>query len=477
MFDTIFKSNQSRWLAYLSHLIVLAILLTLFFTPRPAHADWLPFKFRLLPSYENGKILYNIRFSSQVDWPITDLTLKFPLPPGTRFLEAQAEPSTQVSFDGAEITFFTASVNKRLRNAYFLVEVADPNKTTFATRPWIAWKGNVPGEYFTEETIVDTTLKPLNWQPPANSHVKLEAGATVADEIITYSIYPASMTSRRIWDLKVNVPIPDGAEFLTAEAPPTFVATFDGQEVSFSTLELPARTEVGPLSVRVSSQKIISPYISTKIKASWKNVGPNVAPQEDIQSGDLIIQPHAAQQLLSDMAGDVPFANYDLTNLVFTYNETQPEFIFYTAGELGPVGTPLEFAVYLDQDCRADTGSPRRSLGVEYRLRYRHKGGITYLHVWDEAKPSWSRIKSVEMTSRVQGNQVAISLPHNLLAQNQRFCWTADAKNRTTGFASRLPADAIPDKEGSEFLNPNWALDAGATKAPLAGSSPGSISN
>lgn len=477
MFNIMFKSNQSRWLAYLSHLVILAILLTLFSTPRPAHADWPPFKFRLLPSYENGKILYNIRFSSRADWPMTDLTLKFPLPPGTRFVEAQAEPSTQVSFDGAEITFFTATVNKRLRNAYFLVEVADPNQTTFATQAWIAWKGNEPGEYSPEEKIVDITLKPLNWQPPANSRVKLEAGATVADEIITYTIYPASITSRRIWDLKVNIPIPDGAEFLTAEAPPAFVTTFEGQEVSFSTLELKARTEVGPLRLKVSSQGIKSPYISTEIRASWKNVGPNVTPQEVIQSGELIIQPHAAQQLLADMAGDVPFANYDLTNLVFTHNETQAEFIFYTAGELGPVGMPLEFAIYLDQDCRADTGSPRRSLGVEYRLRYRHKGGITYLHAWDEAKPGWSRIKSVEVTSRVQDNQVAISLPKNLLAQNQRFCWTADAKNRTTGFASRLPADAIPDKEGSEFLNPNLVLDAGATEAPLAGSSPDGISN
>jgi hypothetical protein len=177
------------------------------------------------------------------------------------------------------------------------------------------------------------------------------------------------------------------------------------------------------------------------------------------------------------MAGDVPFANYDLTNLVFMHNETQPEFIFYTAGELGPVGAPLEFTIYLDQDCQANTGGARRSLGVEYRLRYRHKAAKAYLHVWDAAKPGWRKVESDQLNSRVQGNQVTLSLPDNVLAQNQQFCWTADSKNRTTGFASRLPADAIPEKEGSEFLNPNWVNEAGATQAPLAGSSPDVVSN
>jgi hypothetical protein len=307
--------------------------------------------------------------------------------------------------------------------------------------------------------------------------VNLKVGAVAAEDTITYIIYPASVTGRRIWDLKVNIPIPEGAVFLSAEAPPTFVANFDGQEAFFSSLELPSRTEVGPLRVKISTQGLTSPYISTQVKASWKNVGPNVPPQEETRSGDIIIQTHTAQQVLSDIVGDVPFANYDLTNLTFTHNETPSELIFYTAGDLGPVGTLLEYTIYLDQDCRADTGLVRRSLGVEYRLRYRHKVGKTYLHAWDEAKQGWSRIKSAQMTSRVQGNQVAISLPDDVLVQNQQFCWTADARNRTPGFASRLPADAIPDKAGSEFLNPNWLNDATATKATPGGSSTDIVSD
>lgn len=450
------KTNKPRWLAYLSNPIVLAILLTLISTPRQAHAGWPPFIFRLLPSYEDGKILYNVRFSSEVDWSITDLTFKFPLPKGTRFLEANAEPTTQVSFDGAEITFFTLVAHRPIKNAYFMVEVTDPTKTTFATHAWIAWNGNEPGEYVTEDAAIDITLQQLNWMPPARSRVQLGAGGTVADDIITYTIYPFSITDQRIWDLKVNVPIPEGTTFLSAEAPPSFATSFDGREVSFFSVELPSRTNVGPLHVKISSQGVRSPYVSTHAWASWKNVGPNVAPQEETRSDDIIVQSHSAQQVISDMVGDVPFSNYDLASLALGYDGTKLEIIFYIAGEVESPGEPLEYTLYIDKDCRADTGLAESGLGVEFRVRYRHDRGKTDLHAWNEANEGWIKIKSSEVTSAVRGNQVIMWVPDNALDRGPQFCWTAHARNRTKGFASNLPADAVPDSEGSEFLNSNW---------------------
>jgi hypothetical protein len=455
MFYPMFKNNKSSRLAHLSHLIVSAILLTLISAPRQAHADWPPFRFRLLPSYEDGKILYNVRFSSQVDWSMTDLTFKLPLPQGTRFLEAKAEPTTQVSFDGAEITFFTAVAHQPIKDAYFVVEVTDPTRTTFATHAWIAWNGNEPGEYVTEDEVVDITLQPLNWMPPARSWVQLEAGGTAADDIITYTIYPFSATSRRIWDLKVTVPIPEGTTFLSAEAPPSFTTSFDGREVSFSSVELESRTYIDPLQVKVSSQGVASPYTSSHASASWKNVGRNVGRsvplQEETKSGDIIVQPHAAQQVVSDTTGDVPFPNYDLTSLALGHDGTDLEIIFYTTGEVGPVGEPLEYTLYIDSDCRADTGLAKRGLGVEFRVRYRHNTGKTYFHAWDEAKEGWSAIKSAEVRSTVRSNQVIIWVPDHALDQDQQFCWTANAKDGAKGFASSLPADAVPDKTGSKF--------------------------
>ena len=455
-----FKTNRSRWLAHLPSLIVLAILMNLISTPRQAHADWPPFKFRLRSSYENGKILYTVRFSSEVEWSITDLTFKFPLPQGTRFLEAEAQPATQVSFDGAEITFFTAVAYRSIKNAYFIVEVTDPTKSTFVTHAWIAWSGDEPGEYVTEDEVVDITLQRLNWMPPADSRVQLEAGGTtVADGIVTFSIYPFSATSKKIWDLKVNVPIPEGTTFLSAEAPPSFATEFDGREVSFSSLGLEPRAYVGPLQVKVSSQGAEIPYVSTHAWVSWKNVGKKVGRsvplQEETRSGDIIVQPHLAQQVMSDIVGDVPFSNYDLVSLALGHDGTNLEIIFYAAGEVGPAGEPLDYALYIDKDCRADTGLARRGLGVEYRVRYRHDRGKTYLDARDEANEGWSDIESAQATSIVRGNQVIIWVPDDALDIGQQFCWTAAARNRTTGFAPYLPTDAVPDNEGSEFSQSN----------------------
>lgn len=48
------------------------------------------------------------------------------------------------------------------------------------------------------------------------SSLQLEARATVADDVITYTIYPTRIDGRRMWDLKINVAIPEGTTFLSA---------------------------------------------------------------------------------------------------------------------------------------------------------------------------------------------------------------------------------------------------------------------
>jgi len=81
----------------LSLLTLVALFIGLAFTPEQVYAQWPPFSFYLNPIYDSGKIIYHITFSSRVDWTLSDVTFKIPLPPGTRFLEATAQPGTQVS--------------------------------------------------------------------------------------------------------------------------------------------------------------------------------------------------------------------------------------------------------------------------------------------------------------------------------------------------------------------------------------------
>ena len=127
--------------------------------PERVYAQWPPFRFRLPPSYENGKITYSLSFSSRVDWAMTHVTIKIPLPEGTRFLEASAQPTTSVDFDGAEVTFFTPDLYRPIRTAFFVVEVTDPTMTVFTTHAWIAWQGDQPGKYLTKDVSIWSLLQ------------------------------------------------------------------------------------------------------------------------------------------------------------------------------------------------------------------------------------------------------------------------------------------------------------------------------
>jgi hypothetical protein len=440
------------WIIYLCkvNLPVSLLLLLALILPGRAHAQWPPFRFDLEPSYADGQITYQIDFRSQVDWRMADVTLKIPLPEGTRFVKAEALPGTSVDFDGAEVTFFTFTA-ERVKDAYFVVEVADPAMTVFTTHAWISWGGDQPGDFLTEDVSIDITLQPLNWEKPSKPRLRLEAGAMVADDQITYTIYPEKKAGERMWDVIITVPVPEGTTFLEAQAPPPIVAGYGSQQVSFSVVELGEESKVGPLSFTVSTRGVTAPSVATQAWATWKNVGRKVgqtiAAEEVTRTGDIVVQPGMAQWVVADVVGDVPFSNYDLASVVFQPERSALKVIFYTLGDLGPVGEPLEFILYIDSDCQADTGKPENDRGVEYRVRYRHKKGKAVLAAWDGEQDGWSDAQSFEVSSLVNGNVVAVWLPYESLEDSQRFCWTVEAKNRTKGFDQSLPTEKVPNNE------------------------------
>lgn len=484
MFNFNYKSCVWPWIA---RLIGLAILLAFLPAPQQAYAQWPPFSFRLTPTYEDGQITYQVRLSNQVDWRITDITVKIPLPEGTRFLETGALPTTLADFDGAEVTFST--FHKSIRDTYFVVEVTDPEMTVFTTHAWIAWGGDHPGNYLTKDVSIDITEKPLGWEKPPSPRVQLEAEAQVVNDIITYNIYPTSVTGKRVWDLEVRASIPEGATFLSAEAPPSFIAGFDGREVTFSTLELPSKTEVGPLSFKVSTAGLTAPVVETQAWATWKIRGKDTRPQ-DTSAGWITATPHTIQQVVADMSGDVPFANYDLTSIALQEEGPNLKITFYTAGDLGPVSQPLQYLFYIDRDCRADTGDPHRGRGVEYRLRYKRDKGKAELSLWEETEVAlldeeaiedaeaeaaeaeaevaeakaegeevevvvevkkvggWRDIADIQVSSPADGQTVTMWVPYLLLeaeaGAGRQFCWLAEAKNKTKGFRSNPPTERVP---------------------------------
>lgn len=425
-------------------------LFLLIFMPHPAYAQWPPFKFNLKPTFEGNRITYHIELSSKVDWPMTDVTIKVLLPEGTRYLQGGAQPTTTVDFDGVEVTFFTSSFNqKAIKDAFFTVEVVDPTVTNYTTHTWISWKGDQAGDYLTEEVSIDITKQPLNWQKP-KSRLQLDATAFVSADVITYALYPTNDGRERMWDLKINVPVPAGTSFLSASAPAPFVANFNGQEVTFSIIELEREAELGPLTVKVSTEGVTTPSVETQAWATWKNGGrrlsQDVLAQEDFRTGNIVVQPHTTQQVVADAAGDVPFLNYDVTTITLQEEGPALKVTFYTVGELGPVGEPLEFIFYIDHDCRIDTGLERRNLGVEHRVRYRHNRGKADIYIWEELENKW-RKSPVEVNNVANENTLVLWLSDTLFENNQRFCWTGEVKNRTEEFSAKPPTEKVPDND------------------------------
>jgi hypothetical protein len=446
--------NNLRKACRLSLVINAVLVLVLILSPERVYAQWPPFSFRLTPSYDNGEITYRIKFSKEADWAMSDVTFKIALPEGTRFLEASAQPATSVDFDGIEVTFFTPDLYRSIKTASFVVEVTDPTRAVFTTRAWITWQGDHPGDYLTENVSIDITRQLLNWEAPSRSSLQLEASAIVADDVITYAVYPRNVNGQRMGDLRINVPIPEGTTFLSAEASPPFVASFDGQEVSFSILELEPWAEVDPLRFKVSTEGVTAPFAVTHAWAVWKNVGRGVVPEEQTRTGDIVVQPHTSQWVVSDMIGDVPFSNYDLTSIALQEDGPALKIIFYAAGDLGPVGEPLEYRLDIDNDCRTDTGRWINYRGVESRVRYEHKNGRAIIIFWDEEEESWNWGNSIELDSLVSGNMVTVWVPYDLLedpstssGQARQFCWVGEGKNRTTAFDASPPTEWVPNGE------------------------------
>ena len=363
--------------------LLITIGLLVFSLPAPVQAQWPPFTYRLSPSFADGKIRYTIYFSKRIEGPMTDVIIKIPLPEGTRFLEAGALDTTSVNFDGAEVTFFTPTLHRSIRDdAYFTVEVVNPDQPEFFTHSWLAWKGEAPGDYLAGETAIDITKIPLNWEKPT-SRLRLEAGAKTENDVVTYELYPMNAGNRRMWDISIALPLPPGTSFVAAEPTPPFEAGFDGQQVIFNALELGRRDKVGPLSVKLSVAEANEPFVRTQAWASWINAGTNENQRETTKTGDIVVQPGTRQQVVADVAGDTPFENYDLTTVAFEPEPESLKITMFSTGDMGPVGQPLEQYLYLDQDCNSETGKPRGNRGAEYWLRYRHQIGRAYLNTWN----------------------------------------------------------------------------------------------
>lgn len=430
---------------------------------------WPPFWFELIPTYEDGKIIYQLGVYSRVDQQMFDMVIQVPIPEGTRFLEANAQPETQTEFDGQTVTFVTVTLDKYIEETSFAVEITDPARTVFSTQPWVSWKGPLQGDYLFEPVSIDITQQPLNWQSPGLSRLQLGVEATVSDGSLTYAIYPKAIGQERMWDVNLEVSLPEGVTFIKADAPPPFEIGFKDQVISFSTLELERQKEIEPLTFQVEIDPVPESALVIPIHAAWKNGAADPIPGTTKEIGKRyegpefelstapaaeqftieteVRQPNLPQQIVFDSQEDVPFTNYDLTGIAFFDNGPNLIIRFNTAQEVGPVKQPLDFTLYIDSDCNSATGQPLQNRGVDYRVSYNHKAGYSYLAHWEAAQLDWAWSQLTDLVGFATGKTVTISIPRHLLGTGQQFCWVGQSSNQTDAFYPAPPRDWIPNDQ------------------------------
>lgn len=425
-----------------------------------------PFLYYLTPTLNGNQITYNLEFGPNVDWFLSDITVRVAQPPGTTFVETQTLPPVSAGFDGEYINFYLPNLGYWLSGNSFAVAFTDSSPTLLPTHSLISWQGTYPGSVRLEAEPVDTSRQPLNWKAPGNSRLQLGVRAVVKNDTITYEIYPKAIERRyRMWDVRLSLQLPPGTAVSALSAPPLFQTGLDGSTANFSTLELPRLTEVGPLTVTLP--RPTDSTLNVQLWASWKNgakdplplEGPTIIypdtgvedplppPEETIMLDVSLTQPRPEQQIIFDLNGDAAFPNYDLTSL--TISETGPavSLSFTTAGRDSPTDPPALYTMYFDSDCNRNTGELRLYHGAEYRLDYASDAALAFWVSWDETRQDWLWDNSRDLTARTENNTVTVDLPNFLFEANPHFCWIALTRAEDGIYFPEPPGDWLTNEE------------------------------
>ena len=440
--------------------------------PGPAHAEWPPFSLKLTSQLAANQISYYLRLSGAKEWSPMDVAIKVPLPAGTRLVEAKSDhPGVEVSFDGKEVSFLAAVVHGSLQDLHITVEIIDPQVTVFTTRAYVVWKGDPPGTYLGRDVTIDLSKPMLTWTGPF-SFLNLEFYAVSEGDTVTYSMRPTNTGWLRMWDLKIELPVPEGTAVVGTEAPPGFVGGSDGRIVSFSTLELPQAAWYNPLRFKISTVGLAQSVVSTRALAIWKNDGWGVPdrypPQDQLESGYLVVYPHADQLVVAGLVGDVPFDYYDVTSVAFMPQQSDLLVVFYTMGDVTTSGDTVEFDLFIDSDCRADTGDAvSDTRGADFRAVYDNQYQDAGVELWDSNTKEWNRIASIKGSSPTGAHTISMWIPYQLLPGGTGLCWAADAIpwNRK-GYKPYPPGDEILNGDDTRLPLPEWHTPwgSGATR-------------
>jgi hypothetical protein len=458
------KQMRNPWVV--SFLLVLVLCLSQ--QPQQARAQWPPFNFRLSKSYADGRITYGASFRSLVNWPFLDLTVKIPLPEGTRYVEgASLHPGVQVTFDGSDVTIFAPLIHGRMSDVYFVLEMADTTRTAFTTHAWIKWSGDMPGEYTMPEESYDLGQPHLDWQWPED-FLTLAASALVEGDTVTYSVYPKNVGWMRMWDLVIDVQLPPGATLLASQASPGFAAAALPDQVYFKALEMAQGVDVEPLRVQVSLQGVADPHPSARVTAQWKNegwgVGTTYPAMGQVATDYFVVDPGVSQLVVADVIGDVPLAHNDLSSVAFVPQGGAVKVVLTTVGDAVQEADPTGYYVILDVDCNPATGKPiGDGFGADYWLGADSVSDWSDLQEWDAEAGQWKPMTGGESHKPSTGHGIEVWIPVDVLPTESPVCWLAGVESwNKRNYDVYPPGDEIRSNWDTRLDLARWANELAA---------------
>jgi len=132
------------------------------------------------------------------------------------------------------------------------------------------------------------------WPP-----LQVQTGIQMQDKLVRFDMFVKNVSSTDLADVLVKASLPAGAAFVGFQ-PASFATTsFDGQEMSYSIIKVPAQATVGPISALIDPKGAAPDTLVTKIWAEWKGQMPGsiLIPEATLNGQP---KPSAAEVTLTD---------------------------------------------------------------------------------------------------------------------------------------------------------------------------------
>jgi inhibitor of cysteine peptidase len=139
-----------------------------------------------------------------------------------------------------------------------------------------------------------TSAQGETWPP-----LQIQTGMQVQDKLVRFDIFVKNVSNTDLADVLVTATLPPGAAFVGFQPVSYATTSFDGQEMSYSIIKVPAQATLGPISAMIDPKGATPDNLITKIWAEWKGQAPGtILIPEATLSGQP--RPTAAEVTLTD---------------------------------------------------------------------------------------------------------------------------------------------------------------------------------